>query len=129
MLESNANGDARSFQFDLRLPGAIRSNPRARAQFTRPARTKLLAWYKAVEPVEQLLFTLVMGMPVRPKVYRARCTFSGSDQEQTSKGFDLLGRKWNLGLNNLASRMISRQYRRYMKSAHLHNNIQQKRSR
>lgn len=66
-------GGSLSFQLEPKLPGAICSNPRAKVHSARPPRTVLLAWYKAVDPVEQLLFTFVIGMPVRPRLYRARC--------------------------------------------------------
>jgi hypothetical protein len=44
----------------------MRSNPSARAQRASPARTSVAAWTSAVLPVEQLLFTFVIGMPVSP---------------------------------------------------------------
>lgn len=65
-------GGARSGKLVPRLPGFIRSKPSASAHSTSPYLTALLAWYKAAEPVEQLLFTLTMGMPVNPRLYRAR---------------------------------------------------------
>jgi hypothetical protein len=61
-------GLGRSGNLDLvpSAPGAIRSNPRARAQRASPARTSVAACTSAALPVEQLLFTFVIGMPVRP---------------------------------------------------------------
>ena len=47
-------------------PGAMRSKPSASTQRASPARTSVAACTSAVLPVEQLLFTFVIGMPVRP---------------------------------------------------------------
>ncbi len=49
----------------------MRSNPRASAQSYKPALTRVFALYNAVLPVEQLLFTLVIGIPVIPSWYNA----------------------------------------------------------
>ena len=49
-----------------RDPGAMRSKPRARAHRAAPERTSVAAWTSAVLPVAQLLFTFVIGIPVRP---------------------------------------------------------------
>ena len=61
-------GLGRSGNADLvpSAPGAMRSKPRAIAQRTSPPRTRVAACTSAALPVEQLLFTFVIGMPVRP---------------------------------------------------------------
>lgn len=55
-------GLARSVQCDFKEPRSIRSKPRAMAQSTTPLSTRIRAWYKAVDPVEQLLLTLIIGI-------------------------------------------------------------------
>lgn len=67
-----ATGGVLSLKLVARLPGAILSNPSASPQWIIPDFTMLLAWYKAVLPVEQLLLTLVIGIPVMPRLYNAR---------------------------------------------------------
>ena len=47
-------------------PFSIFSNPTASAQSTRPPRTAWRARKSAEEPVEQLLFTFTIGIPVSP---------------------------------------------------------------
>jgi hypothetical protein len=44
----------------------MRSKPSARAHRAAPERTSVAAWTSAVLPVAQLLFTFVIGIPVRP---------------------------------------------------------------
>lgn len=56
-----------------RLPGFIRSKPKAIAHSACENLTELLTWYSALDPVEQLLFTLMIGIPVSPRLYRALC--------------------------------------------------------
>ncbi|MCY1419665.1 hypothetical protein D9M71_352580 [compost metagenome] len=56
----------RSSQLDFSEPGRICSKPRASTQSAWPLSTAARARYSAVEPVEQLLLTLMIGMPVRP---------------------------------------------------------------
>jgi hypothetical protein len=47
-------------------PGTICSKPSAIAHSTAPLSTACRARYNAVDPVAQLLLTLMTGMPVRP---------------------------------------------------------------
>jgi len=47
-------------------PGCICSNPSASAQSTAPLSTAWRARNSAEEPVEQLLFTFTIGIPVMP---------------------------------------------------------------
>ena len=54
-----------------KAPGLICSNPSARTQSAEPLSTACLAKYNAVEPVEQLLLTFIMGIPVIPTWYKA----------------------------------------------------------
>ena len=53
------------------------SLPRARTQ-SMPDLTSDLASIKALDPEEQLLFTLKTGIPVRPNSYTALCPQVGS---------------------------------------------------
>lgn len=55
---------------DVRLPRSIFSNPTANTQ-SLPDSTNCFAIIKALDPVEQLLFTLKIGMPVIPTSYIA----------------------------------------------------------
>lgn len=55
-------GLVRSEKVEEREPLAIRSKPSAIAQSTMPEATALRACNKAVEPVEQLLLTLIIGI-------------------------------------------------------------------
>ena len=52
--------------FLLNDPFCIFSNPRANTQLHAPLSITFLAKYKAVDPVEQLLLTFTIGMPVKP---------------------------------------------------------------
>ncbi|MOA42319.1 hypothetical protein D3C78_1643580 [compost metagenome] len=61
----------RSVQADFSAPGFICSKPKASAQSTAPLRTAWRARNRAEEPVEQLLLTLITGIPVMPTRYRA----------------------------------------------------------
>jgi hypothetical protein len=61
-----ANGDGRSLQCSLSAPGSICSKPKASTQSSAPASISCRARKSAVDPVEQLLLTLTMGMPVIP---------------------------------------------------------------
>jgi hypothetical protein len=60
------SGDSRSSAPPASAPGCIFSKPRAITQSARPPRMLCAARYSAVEPVEQLLLTLTIGMPVMP---------------------------------------------------------------
>ena len=62
----SSNGVGRSGNFAVSAPGAICSKPAASAQSIAPPATAWRARYSAVEPVEQLLLTLKIGMPVIP---------------------------------------------------------------
>jgi hypothetical protein len=55
-----------------RDPVFIFSKPSAMAQSARPAPIARAVSHRAVEPVEQLLLTLVIGIPVSPSSYMAR---------------------------------------------------------
>src|SRR5580658_9587683 len=66
-------GLSRSSHLDPRAPFSIFSKPSARAHSTAPPSTACLASISAVDPVEQLLFTLNTGTPVSPTSYAARC--------------------------------------------------------
>ena len=59
-------GDSRSSAPPPSEPGCIFSNPSAIAQSASPPRIAWAARYSAVDPVEQLLLTLTIGMPVIP---------------------------------------------------------------
>ncbi|SLJ82534.1 Uncharacterised protein [Mycobacteroides abscessus subsp. abscessus] len=59
-------GCSRSVKVAPSEPGCIFSKPSARVQSARPPRIAWAARYSAVEPVEQLLLTLTIGIPVRP---------------------------------------------------------------
>ncbi len=59
-------GDSRSWAPPPSEPGCIFSKPSAIAQSTMPPRMACAARKSAVEPVEQLLLTLTIGMPVMP---------------------------------------------------------------
>ena len=61
-----ASGEARSSYFEPSAPFSIFSKPTASAHSTSPPRTACAASISADEPVEQLLFTLKIGMPVSP---------------------------------------------------------------
>ena len=64
---SARTGCGRSFEQRLRArPGCICSKPSASTQSAAPLATAWRARNSAVEPVEQLLLTLTMGMPVMP---------------------------------------------------------------
>ncbi|MOA31796.1 hypothetical protein D3C78_1529720 [compost metagenome] len=56
----------RSSQWDFNGPACICSKPTASTQSAAPDSMALRARYRAVEPVEQLLLTLITGMPVMP---------------------------------------------------------------
>ncbi|MNR33154.1 hypothetical protein D3C85_1508040 [compost metagenome] len=56
----------RSSHGDLSAPACICSKPSASAQSTWPLSTAARARNRAVEPVEQLLFTLTIGIDVWP---------------------------------------------------------------
>lgn len=57
---------------DERDPLSIFSNPTANTHSALPDSIICLAKSRADEPVEQLLFTLNIGMPVIPMPYKAR---------------------------------------------------------
>jgi hypothetical protein len=61
-----SSAGVRSVYFIPSEPFSIFSKPTARAQSTSPPWTARRARYRAEEPVEQLLLTLTIGMPVRP---------------------------------------------------------------
>ncbi|MNH26597.1 hypothetical protein D3C79_866590 [compost metagenome] len=61
----------RSVQKFFNAPGCICSKPKARAQSTAPLSTAWRAMNSAVEPLAQLLLTLISGMPVMPTSYSA----------------------------------------------------------
>eukprot|EP01137_Pigoraptor_chileana_P036256 Opistho-2@31508 len=65
-------GLQRSLNFAPSDPRSIFSKPRAMAHSHAPPATKLRARKRAVDPVEQLLFTLYIGIPVMPSSYSAR---------------------------------------------------------
>ena len=66
-------GLTRSSKCIFSEPRSIFSNPTASTQSASPPATSARARYSDVEPVEQLLFTLTIGMPVSPSSYIARC--------------------------------------------------------
>ena len=66
MRSKRSNGVGRSAHTEVIAPGRICSNPTASAQLTAPLSTAWRARNRAVDPVEQLLFTLTIGMPVMP---------------------------------------------------------------
>src|ERR1700759_1648574 len=70
---NRVNALGRSSQCALRAPRCICSNPRASTQSAAPDATAWRARYRAEDPVEQLLFTLITGMPVIPTRYSAFC--------------------------------------------------------
>ena len=59
-------GCSRSRKVGISEPFFIFSKPSASAQSTTPPFTSWRAMKSAVDPVEQLLFTFVIGMPVSP---------------------------------------------------------------
>ncbi|MCY1244602.1 hypothetical protein D9M72_576890 [compost metagenome] len=63
---NSSSGPGRSVQGELRAPGAMYSKPKANATSTTPLCTACRARKRALEPVEQLLLTLMTGMPVMP---------------------------------------------------------------
>ncbi|MNH27944.1 hypothetical protein D3C79_880740 [compost metagenome] len=67
-----SSGSGLSFQWLCRAPGGICSKPTASTQSAAPLAMALRARYRAVEPEEQLLLTLMMGTPVMPTSYTAR---------------------------------------------------------
>ena len=69
---NHSSGFVRSLNFEPRAPFSIFSKPSASAHSTMPPSTACFASMSADEPVEQLLFTLNTGMPVRPSSYTAR---------------------------------------------------------
>lgn len=70
----------------------MRSKPSASTQLASPPRMRLLALYRAVLPVEQLLFTFEMGMPVIPSWYSALCKHDRSNAMSVGiKSADLPG--------------------------------------
>ena len=58
--------------FDPSAPFSIFSKPTTSTHSASPPSMACLPSMSAVEPVEQLLFTLKTGMPVRPTSYIAR---------------------------------------------------------
>jgi hypothetical protein len=54
-------------------PFSIFSNRSARAQSATPCLMLSRARKRALDPVEQSLFTLTIGIPIRPSPYSARC--------------------------------------------------------
>jgi len=66
-------GIVRSVYFTPSEPRSIFSKPRASTQSARPPLIAWRAMNRAVDPVEQLLLTLMTGMPVRPSPYTPRC--------------------------------------------------------
>jgi hypothetical protein len=62
----------RSVYFTPSEPFSIFSKPMAIAQSTTPPLTAWRARNRALEPVEQLLLTLMTGIPVRPSWQSAR---------------------------------------------------------
>ena len=68
-----AIGGSRSVNVAPSEPRCIFSKPSASVQSARPPRMACAARYSALEPVEQLEFTLNTGMPVIPSSYTARC--------------------------------------------------------
>ncbi|SHU01658.1 Uncharacterised protein [Mycobacteroides abscessus subsp. abscessus] len=65
-------GCSRSVKVAPNEPGCIFSKPSARVTSASPPRIACAALYSAVDPVEQLLLTLVTGIPVMPSSYTAR---------------------------------------------------------
>ncbi len=59
-------GGRRSMNFSPREPFSIFSKPTASMQSAMPPAMSWRARYKALDPVEQLLLTLTIGMPLRP---------------------------------------------------------------
>ncbi|MCY1301350.1 hypothetical protein D9M70_509570 [compost metagenome] len=57
---------SRSSQLLFSAPGCICSKPNASAQSTAPLSTAWRARNRAVEPLAQLLLTLITGMPLMP---------------------------------------------------------------
>ncbi len=60
------SGDSRSSAPPPSEPGCIFSNPSASTQSASPPRIDCAPRNSAVDPVEQLLLTLTIGMPVMP---------------------------------------------------------------
>jgi hypothetical protein len=60
------SGGSRSLNFAPSAPFSIFSKPSASTQSAAPFSMACRASHSAVEPVEQLLLTLITGMPVRP---------------------------------------------------------------
>jgi hypothetical protein len=52
-------------------PGYILSNPRHKTQFAYPDLIACIPKCRAAEPVQQLLFTFIIGIPVIPTLYNA----------------------------------------------------------
>lgn len=65
-VTNSASGDGRSSYMPFNAPGVICSKPTASAHSTAPLATAWRARNKADDPLEQLLFTLNIGMPVSP---------------------------------------------------------------
>src|ERR1700761_6696120 len=68
---NRGNALGRSSQCALSAPRCICSKPRASTQSAAPQATAWRARNNADEPVEQLLFTLITGIPVIPTWYSA----------------------------------------------------------
>ena len=67
-----STGFTRSSYLAPSAPFSIFSKPSASTHSASPPSMACRARYSAVEPVEQLLFTLMTGMPVSPSPYTAR---------------------------------------------------------
>ena len=67
----SSNGLGRSVNTLPMAPGFICSKPSTSTQSTMPLSMAWRPRNRAVEPVEQLLLTLTMGMPVMPTWYSA----------------------------------------------------------
>lgn len=72
-LQENYFFFKQNFTLDDNEPRSIFSNPRVRTQSALPDSMICFAIINAVEPVEQLLLTFIMGIPVIPTSYSARC--------------------------------------------------------
>ena len=67
------NGLGRSLHIEPSAPRIICSNPSAITQSAAPVSIACRAKNSADEPVEQLLLTLTIGIPVWPSPYNAAC--------------------------------------------------------
>jgi hypothetical protein len=68
LIRKRSKGLERSSKNVFKEPVNILSKPKASTQSAYPVWIAFAARYKAVEPVEQLLLTLMIGIPVMPTV-------------------------------------------------------------